>query len=216
MENEYINTAKARSLLGITASTLREWDKKNKIRTIRTPSNTRMYNKQDIFNIIGRNCDSQEKQKIIYARVSSKKQMDDLNRQADFLKSKYPNHILVTDIASGINWKRKGLNSILERAMSGELEEIVVAHKDRLCRFAFGLLEFIFKTTNTRLVVLDSEEGKPTEQELADDILSIVHVFSCRSMGKRRYTNKENTNIPHQGAEGDIQELDGDNEICIQ
>jgi predicted site-specific integrase-resolvase len=85
----------------------------------------------------------------------------------------------------------------LELAVSGELEEIVVAHRDRLCRFAFELIEFIFSQTKTRIIVLDSEDGKSSEQELADDVLSIIHVYSCRKLGKRRYRNKseENSNV---------------------
>jgi putative resolvase len=86
----------------------------------------------------------------------------------------------ITDIGSGINWKRKGFQKILELAMLGELEEIVVAHRDRLCRFAFELVEFIFQKNNVRLVVLDRNDYKSGEAKLADDILSIVHVYSCR------------------------------------
>jgi predicted site-specific integrase-resolvase len=124
--------------------------------------------------------------------------MDDLKRQTDFLKSKYPDHIVVTDVGSGINWKRKGLKTILERSLSGNVEEIVVAHRDRLCRFAFDLLEFIFTTTNTKLVVLEHDSNQSSEQELADDLLSIVHIYSCRKMGQRRYKNKTDKDVSKQ------------------
>jgi len=195
IQSDYIHIREAKQLLGVSTQTLYNWDKQNKIRTSRLPSGARLYHKEDIFNIIGIPIASKQKKQIIYCRVSSKKQMDDLERQTNILQSQFPNHILVTDVGSGINWKRKGLQTILESAMSGELEEVVVAHRDRLCRFAFELLQFIFESCEAKLIVLDSEDGKSSEQELAEDILSIIHVYSCRSMGKRRYKSKENSSI---------------------
>lgn len=205
-ENEqYINTRKAVELLQITPKTLRIWDKENKIRTIRTPSGIRRYNFEDIQNILSCSNPTKEqgkenKQKVCYARVSSQKQMDDLNRQKDFFRSQFPNHILVTDVASGINWKRKGLQTLLEYSMSGSISEIVVAHRDRLCRFAFELLEWIFKKNGVKLLVLNGNNEQSEDQELADDVLSIIHIYSCRKNGKRRYKkDKENTSISNSG-----------------
>lgn len=198
--DSYIHIREARKLLGVSTQTLHNWDKAGKIRTTRLPSGTRLYHKSDVYEILGvdvKNLELPSRQKIVYARVSSKKQEDDLKRQTDLLRQKYPNHQLVTDVGSGINWKRKGLQTILELAVSGELEEIVVAHRDRLCRFAFELIEFILSQTKTKIIVLDSDDGKSSEQELADDVLSIIHVYSCRKLGKRRYRNKseENSNV---------------------
>ena len=200
-EDEFVNTKKAVQLLQITSKTLRIWDKENKIRTIRTPSGIRRYNLKDIQNILSCSISHEEqrkenKQKVCYARVSSQKQMDDLNRQKDFFRAQFPDHILVTDVASGINWKRKGLQTLLEQSMSGSISEIVVAHRDRLCRFAFELLEWIFKKNGVKLVVLNGNNEQSEDQELADDVLSIIHIYSCRKNGKRRYKkNKENTSV---------------------
>ncbi len=200
-EDEFVNTKKAVQLLQITSKTLRIWDKENKIRTIRTPSGIRRYNLKDIQNILSCSISPEEqrkenKQKVCYARVSSQKQMDDLNRQKDFFKTQFPDHILVTDVASGINWKRKGLQALLEHSMSGNISEIVVAHRDRLCRFAFELLEWIFKKNGVKLVVLNGNNEQSEDQELADDVLSIIHIYSCRKNGKRRYKkDKENTSV---------------------
>jgi predicted site-specific integrase-resolvase len=213
--DEYINCSQARDMLKVSNQTLRSWADKDKIRIIRTPSNRRMYHKQDIYDIMGRNTVVEEKQKIIYARVSSKKQMDDLERQTDFLKSRFPDYILVTDVGSGINWKRKGLKTILEQSMLGNIQEVVVAHRDRLCRFAFELIEFIFKSNNVKLVVCDEDLEKSTEQELTEDLLSIIHVYSCRSMGRRRYKNKDNTNVSNSKTGQDDEELDEYSEVCI-
>jgi predicted site-specific integrase-resolvase len=116
---------------------------------------------------------------------------------------------LVADVGSGINWKRKGLTYLLEQSMQGNISEIVVAHKDRLCRFAFELLSFIFKQNNTQLIVLNQETSESNSRELADDILSIIHVYSCRAMGKRRYSNKKNQDLSKQETDTDVKELDG-------
>ena len=204
MNNEYLSTTETKNILKVTPQTLRDWASKDKIRSIRTPSGQRHYNKEDVFKIVGISTPIKQKKRIIYCRVSSKKQMDDLERQTDFLKSKYPSYIVVTDIASGINWKRKGLKTILEQSMLGDVEEIVVAHRDRLCRFAFELLEFIFNKSGTKLIIHNENTEKSTDQELADDILSIVHVYSCRNMGRRRYSNPKNKVIPVKGTETNV------------
>ena len=210
MDNEkWITTKKTTELLSITTKTLRIWDQEGKIRTIRTPSNQRRYNLSDIQYIINGCNNTTKKEKICYCRVSSKKQMDDLERQKDFFRSRYPEHILVTDIGSGINWKRKGLKTILDKSMRGDISEVVVAHRDRLCRFAFELLEWVFSTNKVRLLVLNENKEQSSEQELSDDILSIIHVYSCRKMGTRRYTNKENTNIPKSKTEKNNNTMDG-------
>lgn len=134
-----------------------------------------------------------QKKKICYARVSSAKQKDDLERQKDFFRSKFVDYELVCDIGSGINWRRKGLQTILDQSMQGLVEEVVVAHRDRLCRFGFELVEFILRKNKVRLVVLGNENAKSDTQELAEDIMSIIHVYSCKQMGKRRYKNKNNS-----------------------
>ena len=206
--DEYVNTKKAKDLLQITPKTLRIWDKEGKIRTLRTLSRQRRYNLEDIQNISGRNTLNKKKEKICYCRVSSPKQVDDLGRQTDFFRSKFPDHIVVTDVSSGINWKRKGLKTILDKAMHRDISEVVVAHRDRLCRFAFELLEWILDQNGVKLVVLDEENGESNDKELSDDILSIIHVYSYRKMGRRRYKNKENTTLSNATTKENNEELD--------
>ena len=142
--------------------------------------------------------------------------MDDLERQKCYFKSRYPDHKLVTDIGSGLNWKRKGLKTILDLAMQGNISEVVVAHRDRLCRFAFELLEWILLRCEVQLVVLNGPKGQSSDSELADDILSIVHVYSCRQMGKRRYSHKKDSSISNSEPEKNDEEVDGDKEVCLQ
>ena len=212
MEDEYITTKEAKEISKVTVKTLRLWDKEGKIRTIRTSSNIRRYNIKDIQNIINNSDPDETKEKICYCRVSSREQMDDLDRQKDFFRNKFPTHNLVTDVGSGINWKRKGLTTILDKAMHGDISEVVVAHRDRLCRFAFELLEWIFKRNGVKLVVLNEEKDHSSDKDLTDDILSIIHVYSNRKIGKRRYKykNKENTSIPISNTTTSTETVDGE------
>ena len=217
MDNEnYISTKKARKILGVTTQTLRNWDSTGKINTIRSASGVRLYCFQDIKNILSSSANHEEKKKIAYCRVSSKKQENDLKRQTDFFRYEYPDHVVVTDIASGLNFKRKGLKTILELALQGNISEVMVAHKDRLCRYGFELLEWIFNRQNIKLVILDNEEYKSPEEELANDILSIIHIFSCKQMGGRRYKIKKNKDLPEQTTKENSITMDKHNTVCIQ
>lgn len=142
---------------------------------------------------------------VSYIRVSSQKQKDDLDRQRAYMHSRFPDHEIIADIGSGINWKRKGLLSILDRANKGALHEVVVASRDRLCRFAFELIEHVLKQKGVKLTVLDAVDSSP-EEELSDDLMSIVQVFCCRRNGRRRYAprghqNEKNQVEPQQGPE---------------
>jgi len=124
---------------------------------------------------------------------------------------------VVFDIASGLNFKRKGLDSVLERVLSGKVEEVVVAHKDRLCRFGFELFESIARFHNTRIVVLDAAQESP-QAELVRDLLSIIHVFSCRLYGLRKYSKqiKEDSDLPKAGEPSEDSAVPGDFEVLVQ
>ena len=215
MEDDYVTSTEAKEILKVSLKTLYRWCNDGKIRFITTPANRKRFNRKDLYNFDGRSYAPVEKEKICYCRVSSSKQVDDLERQQAFFRDKFPTHQLVTDVGSGINWKRKGLRTILDRAMQGYISEIVVAHRDRLCRFAFELLAWILQANDVKLVVLDEEKGHSTEQELADDILSIIHVYSCRKMERRRYKNKKNKTLSDTKTEESDEEVDGDEEVCV-
>jgi predicted site-specific integrase-resolvase len=126
---------------------------------------------------------------ICYCRVSSLKQKQDLERQVGYMSNQYPGYHIVKDIGSGLNFKRPGLLSLLESAERGNLQQVVVSSKDRLCRFGFELFEWFFNKHNVKLVVLESIDKSP-EQELADDVMSVMQVFNCRRNGRRRYSDK--------------------------
>jgi predicted site-specific integrase-resolvase len=215
MDGEHLSIKDTRKLLGVTTETLRKWANSGKIGFSETPTGRKLYYKQDVYNIINRTQiqKPKEKSKIAYCRVSSQKQKDDLERQKDFFRLKYPKHDLVTDIGSGINWNRKGLQTILEQSMLGNVSEVVVAHRDRLCRFAFELIEFILSKNGVKLIVLNSDSTESTiDKELSDDILSIIHVYSCRQMGRRRYSktdkNKKIENLSESVSEDETERVD--------
>jgi predicted site-specific integrase-resolvase len=126
---------------------------------------------------------------VCYCRVSSPKQKDDLARQVVFMREQYPQAEIVQDIGSALNFKRKGLRSLLERLLQGDKLTLVVAHKDRLARFGFELMDFLVRTNGGELLVLDRVVDSPNE-ELTKDLLQILHVFSCRMHGLRRYSKK--------------------------
>ena len=200
------STQEASLFFGVTPNTIRRWANTNKIKFIRKPSNQRIYylpvsshsttskNKSSEKQICDTNdLVSKTFKKFIYCRVSSAKQKDDLKRQCDFLSNKYPDHIIVKDIASGLNYKRRGLLYMLEESFKGRVESIVVFSKDRLCRFGFELIEWLFLQNNTKLMVHEQIDKSP-EQEFSEDILAILQVFACRWNGKRKYL-QQNTKI---------------------
>ena len=129
---------------------------------------------------------SEERVTICYCRVSSPKQRDDLTRQVEYMRERYPDAEIVKDIGSGINFERKGLRSILERAMRGTVVTLVVAYRDRLARFGSQIIEFVLQQSGGQLVVPSGVSLSP-EQELTTDLLTILHVFSCRLHGLRKY-----------------------------
>lgn len=172
---KYIKGKEACEILGISHNTLRKMADSGRIETIRI-SGQRRYNVAAYLGL-------QQQQSIIcYCRVSSHKQCDDLARQVAFMQEKYPQATIVKDIGSGLNCKRKGLKTILERAMRGDKLKVVVAHQDRLARFGYELIRFIIESNGGKLVVLGENSLSPTE-ELTKDLLTIIQVFSGRMPG---------------------------------
>ena len=130
------------------------------------------------------------KQKIIYARVSSLGQKNDLERQILSLKNKFPDYKLIKDIGSGMNMNRKGLRKIIDMSIKGEIEEVVVMHKDRLCRFGYELVEdLIKKYSNSKIIIVSKKEDKEPKEELVEDVLQIMNIFVSKMNGLRKYKN---------------------------
>lgn len=190
--HEYVTSRSARRTLGVSDESLRVWADRGLIPSVRTPGGQRRY---DIQSIIGNSASASiesnaTREQVCYCRVSSQGQKEDLHRQVQYMQERFPSHKIITDIGSGINFKRKGLRTLLELAHSGTISEVVVAYKDRLCRFAFELLEWIFQFNGVKLVVLHQSLESSGQAELAEDLLSIINVFNCRVNGRRKYTKK--------------------------
>jgi predicted site-specific integrase-resolvase len=172
----------------------------------------------------------QEKTKIIYARVSSNHQKEDLQRQIHDLQTAFPDHELIQDIGSGLNYNRKGFQRLLERVHQGDIDEIVVTHKDRLCRYGIELLEWLFHKSGTKLVVhCQNYQEVDSSRELADGLLSVCNFFVARNNGRRAADNRkrrrteqaasrqgqEDSSLPNQTTEADSEQLVRDGEVDL-
>jgi len=196
--NEKLYTPKELSeILKVSVETLKYWENTGQIKATKTKGGHRRY----LYTIpdVPTNQQSQSKKKYIYARVSSFKQKDDLERQVNALQKEYPDYEVIKDIASGINFRRRGLITLLDQVLAGGVSQVVVAHRDRLTRFGFELFELLFQRFGVILTVLsDSDIQEPTT-ELAKDLLSIVTVFTARYYGSRSYKIlQENKVLPNK------------------
>ena len=194
----YVPSRKACLELGVHANTLRRWADEGKIRYIRTAGGKRLYDCSSIEE------NSSTKKNYCYCRVSSSKQKDDLERQVQFMSERFPDYTILKDVGSGLNFKRKQLLFLLEECAMGRVGTVVVAYRDRLCRFGFELLEWFFSKNSVKLVVLEQQELSP-QQELVADLLSVITDFSSRIHGLRKYRDKikEDSSLPQQGTEDD-------------
>ena len=195
---KYVTPKEAAQHYGVSVSTLRRWDREGKLDSIRTEGNQRR------FCVEGEK--PQGKPIVCYARVSTHSQRDDLDRQAEFLRSKYPNAEIVSEVGSGLNFKRRKFIKILERIYSSDISSFVVAYPDRAVRFGFPLLEWLCQQGGVKLVVLNERKLSP-EQELVEDILSILHCFSARLYGLRKYQKQVTKAVQDKTQEPD-QEVD--------
>ncbi|MEG4918484.1 IS607 family transposase [Microcoleus sp. B7-D4] len=149
---------------------------------------------------------------ILYARVSSRSQKADLLRQADFLVSRYPAGEIIQDIGSSLNFKRKGLITLLEHIYTGDIGMVVIASKDRLCRFGFDLISWFAERGGCKILVLNNSSLSP-EREMVEDILAIIHGDRCRLYGLRKYKKQiiEDYDVPSLPKGGDKKNLDAEN-----
>ena len=189
---KYVPIRSAVEMTGLHPNTLRKYADNGQIPSIRTPAGNRLFDIAAWIRPVAAT--------ICYARVSGPKQKDDLERQVEWLRQRYPQAEFVKDIGSGLNFKRKGLRSVLERAIGGEQITLVVAHTDRLARFGFELIEWLVERNGGEIVVLGkSAKGSPSE-ELTQDLLAILSVFSARMHGLRKYHDqvKEDKNLSNK------------------
>lgn len=199
---EFVSGKEASRILGVHQRTLYQWDKKGEIETIRTLGNKRLYNVkkylQDHIKVTNlcENLDEldnkEEKLNICYVRVSTTGQKDDLERQKKLMESKFPDYLIIEDIGSGLNLNKRGINKIIHLGIKGKINELVVAHKDRLTRFGYELIEEIIKKySNGKITILNKSQEISQEEELVKDVMAILNVYVAKMNGLRRYKKTE-------------------------
>ena len=184
-ESKYTTSKVARAKLGVCNKTLRSWALNGKVDFILTEGKNRRYNVDKYL----KEHNLTTKKKICYARVSSHDQKKDLDEQINFLSSKYPEYEIIADIGSGINFKRKGLQKIIELAINNELEEVVVTYKDRLCRIGYDLIEFMLEKYSKTKITIVNDEFKLPQEEITEDLIEIITVYSSKLYGSRSHKN---------------------------
>lgn len=187
----YISPKQAQTYLGISRSKLQHIRERGLIESYTTDGGQYRYSVKSLDFYKDGIVSEESKTNYIYARVSSSHQKSDLERQVQFLSQLYPNHTVIRDIGSGLNFKRRGFRSLLERTRAMVVGEVVVAYKDRLCRFGYELVEWFINVNGGRIVVQHQEDHvKSIESELTEDLVAIISVFSARIHGSRSYSRK--------------------------
>lgn len=203
--NKYYSIKQAAEYLHVNAQTLRRWEKEGKIKPFRTSGNQRRYTKEMLDNVLNGVPVTKPtyKQIIGYCRVSTYGQKEDLTRQKEVIqayceKQGQPFRI-ITDIGSGLNYKRKGFNELIHLICNKQCSQVVVNYQDRLVRFGFELIQAICQENNIDLIVLNQTQAEDPNQELVQDVLSVITVFSAKLYGKRSHKNvkiiKENKEL---------------------
>ena len=181
--------------IGKSVQTLRDWEKKGiLIPAYKTKGHHRMYSEDQLNEILQRQRPG-ERINIGYASVSAKHQKDDLGRQITLLELYLAKQgkvfKIISDTGSGINYNKAGLKELIKLIGINQVDTIYILHKDRLLRFGYELIEEFCKIHNTRLEIINKDEEKTQEEELLEDILNIIHVFSCKINGKRSHINEK-------------------------
>ena len=181
----------AKKLLGITTKTIQRWDKEGKIRVVRTIGGRRRIPESEIKRVLGVK-EEEERVVVGYARVSSTTQKDDLERQKQLIRSYAENGEIqiLSDVGSGLNENRKGFLRLLEMVTERKVSKVIIVYEDRLTRFGFETLRRVFQVFGTEIEVINSEEKDPQE-ELVEDLVTIVSHFAWKLYGMRSHKYKE-------------------------
>ena len=181
-------------LLGVSVKTLQRWDRDGILKANRSPTDRRYYTYDQYLQFKGIQTENDIRDTVIYARVSTRNQKDDLQNQVEFLKQ-FCNakgiivNQCIEDFGSGLNYNRKKWNKLLDEVMENKIKIIVISNKDRFIRFGYDWFEKFCEKFNTKIIIVNNETLSPNE-ELVQDIISILHVFSCRLYGLRKYKNQ--------------------------
>ena len=192
-----LTIGEAAEALGVTTTTLRNWDRSGVLHPDeKTRGGDRRYRIESLRNIKPSASIADDRKTIVYARVSSHDQKQDLVRQVQVLEnycsSKGFQYEIIQDLGSGMNYYKKGLTNLLEQILDDKVQRLVLTHKDRLLRFGAELVFSICEAKNVEVVIINKgEENINFEEELAKDVLEIITVFSARLYGRRSNKNKK-------------------------
>ena len=187
--NEQLPLSKASKILGVTTKTLRNWDDAGKIKTVRTSGNHRRIPIEEINRLKGETQDSLRTKTLAYCRCSTKKQEENLERQVGrVLEYCYTNKWdveLYKDIGSGLNENRREFKKLLKRIAEDDVARVVVEYKDRIARYGFDTFVILCNNFGVKVIVLKEKEEQSFEEEMVDDIISLVTSYSARIYGRR-------------------------------
>ena len=190
-----LSIKQAANQLGVSVSTLRRWDETGVLVAQRTPKGHRRYDLSKINPNLTRNKVEQQRKTIAYARVSSHEQKSDLQRQIEMLElycsAQGWSFEVISDLGSGMNYHKKGLKRLLDDILDNKIDRLVLTHKDRLLRFGAELVFALCEARQVEVVIINQGENLSFEEELAQDVLEIITVFSARLYGSRSKKNKK-------------------------
>jgi excisionase family DNA binding protein len=183
-----LKSTEASKYIGVSINTIKTLANNGKIKFFKTTGGHRRFMQEDLDAFTGKIASKPDKSTVVYARCSTAKQKENLERQKDRLmkysESQGYKYIVIDEIASGINEKRKGLHKLINLAFQGKIERILIEYKDRLARFGYEYLDAIFKNLGIKVEIMDTRERK-YEEELAEDIMKILTCYSARYYGAR-------------------------------
>ena len=189
-----VSIGKAAKELGVHPETLRRWEKQGKIVVERTPTGFRRYDLAKLRGLAPHKAPS-TRTTLLYARVSSHDQKDDLARQVVLLESFAAangwTYEVLQDLGSGLNYHKKGLRQLIRRICSDEVGRLVLTHKDRLLRFGSELVFALCEHFGTEVIIINASEDASCEEELVQDVLEMITVFSARLYGSGSHKNKQ-------------------------
>ncbi|WP_156851398.1 IS607 family transposase [Bartonella refiksaydamii] len=192
--DRFVGIGKAAQALGVSISTLRRWESEGKIVSEHTAGGHRRYDLSKLRPELFHSRELSQRKTIAYARVSSHDQKDDLERQKQVLElycaSQGWTYELISDLGSGMNYRKKGLKRLLDALIENEIGRLVITHKDRLLRFGAELVFAICEAKQVEVVILNQGEESSFEEDLAKDVLEIITVFSARLYGSRSRKNQ--------------------------
>lgn len=186
--------------VGVSISTLQRWDRTNVLKSKRTPTNQRYYTDEDLNKVLNLEAETKSQRKNVgYCRVSTQGQKQNLENQKEFVSVYSLSHGVIldeiyTDIGSGLNYKRKNWSTLLKQVEANEIDKIYVTYKDRFVRFGFEWFEEFCTSHGAEIIVLNQKQTSP-EEELTEDLLSIIHLFSERNNDLKKYKTEINKEL---------------------